>query len=273
LCESIREQLIDLRYGLLDDDAAQACRRHVSGCPACAAELRLLDAVAGSLRSDEAFPREGEVDWARFARVTVDRAMAGSPARPHAASRASWLDSIASAFRMPAVPAWSAAAALVAVTVLGFISYQYLPRTTGPAAAQTASVFVAEDGLDNLTVNLARQNTAKYINETRAVLVTLLDVNIECDTDKVDITAERAKATALLRRQRLLAAELHRYPLARAEDVCNDLERLLLEISSLGDCTKDEEIKTLRDVVEKRQILVRMELLSQELAKRGGASA
>ncbi len=272
-CESIRERLIDLRYGLLDDDAAQACRRHVSTCPVCAAELRLLDAVAGSLRSDEAFPREGEVDWAQFARVTVGRAMAGIAPRPHAAPPARWLDRFASAFTLPAVPAWSAAAALVAVTVLGFVSYQYLPRTTGPAAVQTASVFVAEDGLDNLTVNLARQNTAKYINETRAVLVTLLDVNIECDTDKVDITAERAKATELLRRQRLIATELHRYPLARAEDVCNDLERLLLEISSLGDCTKDEEIKTLRDVVEKRQILVRMELLSQELAKRGGASA
>ena len=241
--------------------------------PAPGVRLRLLDAVVGSLRSDEAFPREGEVDWAQFARSTVARATSDSPSRSVVSTPASWLDRFASAFRMPAVPAWSAAAALAVVAVLGILSYRYFPISTGPAAAPSASVFVAEDGLDNLTVNLARQNTAKYINETRAVLVTLLDVNIECDKGKVDITAERAKATELLRRQRLLAAELHRYPLARAEDVCNDLERLLLEISSLGDCTRDEEIKTLRDVVEKRQILVRTELLSQELAKRGGSRA
>lgn len=129
-----------------------------------------------------------------------------------------------------------------------------------------------QDNLDHLSVNLARNNTARYLNETRAVLVTLLDVNIPCDAEKVDISLERAKAVELLRRQRLIAAELRRMPLSRAEGVCNDLEGLLLEIASLGDCTRDEEIRTLRDAVEKRQILVRMELLSQELA-RGGARA
>ena len=73
---------------------------------------------------------------------------------------------------------------------------------------------------------------------------------------------------ALLRRQRLIAAELERVPLARAQDVCNELERLLVEISTLADCARDDELQTLRDVVEKRQILVRMELLSAELARR-----
>jgi hypothetical protein len=47
----------------------------------------------------------------------------------------------------------------------------------------------------------------------------------------------------------------------------------LLEVASLADCTKGEDLKTIRDVMEKRQILVRMELLSQELARRAGANA
>ena len=45
-----------------------------------------------------------------------------------------------------------------------------------------------------------------------------------------------------------------------------------MEISTLADCTRDADIQTLRDVVEKRQILVRMELLGQELVRREAAN-
>jgi hypothetical protein len=165
---------------------------------------------------------------------------------------------------------------MVAVGALGIAAYLMLPAPAGPEPRppmMADDIGMSEDNLDNLTINLARQNTTRYLNETKAVLVTLLDVNIDCGKDKQDISVERAKAMELLRRQRLIAAELERMPLARAEDVCSDLQRLLLEISSLADCTRADEIRSLRDIVEKKQILVRMELLSQQLARHGGTSA
>jgi hypothetical protein len=174
---------------------------------------------------------------------------------------------------MPARPAWAAAAASIILVVgLGLLSGRIPIPDLGPSAPvpsgePAAEVVMPQVNLDNLTVNLARQNTVEYLRQTRTMLVTLLDVNIHCDKGKVDVSAERAKASELLRRQRLIAAELHRMPLARAQDVCNDLEKLLLEVASLTDCTRDAEIQTLRDLVEKRQIFVRMELLGQELAR------
>lgn len=180
---------------------------------------------------------------------------------------------------MPARPVWAAAAAsLVLVVGIGLLTGRlpipdFGPSAPIPAGEPAAGVLVPDANLDNLTVNLARQNTAEYLRQTRAVLVTLLDVNIHCDKGKVDVSAERAKASELLRRQRLIAAELHRMPLARAQDVCNDLERLLLEVASLTDCARDAEIQTLRDQIEKRQIFVRMELLGQELVRGEGPRA
>lgn len=275
--------LIDLHYGLLDPDQERACRAHLAGCADCSAELEDLSRLSGALRADEAFPSEPEVDWDAFARTTVKRAMGGRHRllAPLTDLQARWREPWGERLSFQAAPAWAAAASLVVFLSLGVIAYNSLPflMFTGPdsqtstVAGGGAGVLVPPANLDNLTVNLARNNTAQYLKETRAVLVTLLDVNIECDKDKVDISAERAKATELLRRQRLIASELHRLPLARAQDVCDELEKLLLEVASLGDCTKDEEIRTLRDVVEKRQILVRMEILSQELAAREGTSA
>lgn len=260
-CDAFEDKLVDLHYGLLDQKEAGACRAHVADCVECAGRLEELGNLLGALRVGEAFPRESDVDWGAFRVSTVRRALAG---------RRGWLAALLPGMRLPVAPAWAAAAVLVAAGGLALMAYGLLPPGgKAPGPEPVASVHVPEDNLDNLTVNLARQNTARYLKETQAVLVTLLDVNIECEKDHVDITAERQKAIELLRRQRLIAAELNRLPLARAQDVCDDLQSLLLEISTLADCTRDEEIRTLRDVVEKRQILVRMELLSQELARRG----
>ncbi len=271
--DAYTDRMIDLHYGLLDQDDAEACRRHAASCPDCAARLDSLQLLGAALRAERAFPREQEVNWDAFARRTVRRAL--SEPEP-----AGWMAGLRALFFAPAWPAgrqWAlAAAGLVAAAGLSITTYLMLPTLSGPAPQQAqaaAEIGMSEDNLDNLTINLARQNTTRYLNETRAVLVTLLDVNIDCGRDKQDVSVEKAKAMELLRRQRLIAAELQRMPLARAEEVCSDLQRLLLEISSLADCTRADEIRTLRDIVEKKQILVRMELLSQQLARHGGTSA
>lgn len=282
VCEEVRETLLDRRYGLLDESAepARAARSHLLTCRACAAAESQLDSLLGALNAAEAFPRETEVDWDAFSRRTVARAVesdrtarsfqvlpgGGPGARPGGSA---W-----------ARTTWAAAAALIVTAALGIVVYQTAappriaesPDGAGPAVSQPG-VLVPDANIDHLTVNLARNNTARYLMETRAVLVTLLDVGIDCDDDKVDVSAEKAKAMELLRRQRLVANELNRLPLQRAQEVCDDLERLLLEIAALGDCTRNDEIQTLRDVVDERQILVRMELLSQELARKGAARA
>jgi hypothetical protein len=269
-CDSIRDSLIDLHYGLIDEPERESViRGHVAECSACAAQLRSLEQLLGALRRDEAFPREPEVDWETFARTTVGRA---------AGRGWSWralVDGLTRPVTVSITPAWAAAASAILILGLGILGYTFLPLTGGNGTTlgpPVTLVLVPEDNLDKLTVNLARKNTAQYLRETRAVLVTILDVDMGCDQDKVDITAERAKAVELLRRQRLVATELSRLPLARAQEVTGDLQNLLLEISSLADCTRSDDIQTLRDVVDKRQILVRMELLTQELDRRTGGS-
>jgi len=297
-CDGWRESLIDLRYGLLSEASERDTRAHLAACAACAAEMESLKLLGESLapQPGDLFGREAEVDWSRFAQRTVAMALTAAEADAAADAAAGrlpgsagiagprregllgWLEGWLESLRLPAVPAWAAAtAALVVMAGLAIMTYNFLPPGVGtgvgaglgPDASpmqHAQGVFVPQDNIDNLSANLARQNTAEYITQTRAVLVSMLDVDIECDKDHVDISAERAKATELLRRQRLIASELHNM---RAQDVCNDLEKLLLEVASLADCAKGDDIKTIRDVVEKRQILVRMELLSQELAKRG----
>lgn len=273
-CEFVLERLVDLRVDLDTARDVAECRTHAASCPECAEHIQRLELLTSALRADEAFPKEDKVNWDGFARATVRRAITqaqAAAAHPAGSGWGAWLSGLLRPARpwAPARMAWAAGGFMVAVAGVTMMMLSGQPRhLDGPAPDETAAITMTPDNIDHLTVALARQNTARYLNETRAVLVTLLDVGIDCDKDKVDVSAERAKAMALLRRQRLIAAELERVPLARAQDVCNELERLLVEISTLADCARDDELQTLRDVVEKRQILVRMELLSAELARR-----
>ena len=275
----MHDQLVDLYYGMLAPEEEKAVRDHVTSCAACAAEVETIRTLMGALRADEAFPRESGVNWEAFARVTVNQAVAGETVSTISHAMPLWRRLLQSLAR-PMTVSFSPAAAAIAVALLigaGVVGYQFMPSGTPGQAVDShqhtpvAVILVPEESLNQLTVNLARNNTARYLDETRAVLLTLMDVPIGCDDETVDITVERVRATELLRRQRLVATELGRLPLLRAKDVTTDLQQILLEISSLADCTRDEEIQTVRDVVEKRQILMRMELLSQELKRRGAS--
>ena len=272
-CDRYTELIVDHRYGVIDDrEQARALREHLDSCSACAAASVALGLLGSSLRAHEAFPQEASVDWDAFSRRTIARAVA--PVESAGGWRA-LLGVFTRPMTISFTPAWAAAGLLV-VSGLALATWSLLPVTAPqtPTPVPVADhALVPDENLDLLAVNLARRNTAQYLRDTRSVLITLLDVEVGCDKDSVDITAERAQALELLRRQRLVAVELSRSPLSRAQDITEDLQQLLLEISSLADCAPAGDIQTLRDVVEKRQILVRMELLTQELARRGGIRA
>jgi len=273
-CDRIRELIIDAHYGLIDQPADERrLRDHLASCSRCEAERENLVRLTSALRGDEAFPDEAPVDWDAFARRTVARAIPRH--RGASGPLARWFAPLLRPTTISITPAWAGAAAMVVLVGVALAGYSLRPAgpagPAGPVADGTNAslVMVPEESLERLSVNLARKNTAQYLRETRAVLITLLDVEIGCSEDSVDISVERAKAIELLRRQRLVATELGRMPLARAREVTEDLQNLLLEISSLADCTPSGDIETLRRVVEKRQILVRMELLTQQLAREG----
>ncbi len=275
-CDRMRPLIVDRLYGAIDrPEEDRALRDHLASCTSCASEDAALRRLTAALRVEEAFPREAEVDWNAFARRTVSRAVREQGGAWRAVLRG--LAALGRPTTVSFTPAWAGAAALVMLIGVALLGYSLRPgpaapggtMTTGPTAG--TQVIIPEESLDRLAVNLARRNTAQYLRETRSVLITLLDLEIGCNEDAVDISAERAKAMELLRRQRLVAVELGRVPLMRARDVTEDLQTLLLEISSLADCTPSGDIETLRQVVDQRQILVRMELLTQELARRGGA--
>ncbi len=275
-CESLRADLAAYVYGDVTRADARALEAHVETCASCREELRGLQRTAASLGTDVLFPRESEVDWAAFAARAVRRAL---PARPPgtraAAGFAEWWKQV---LRAPGWAAAAAAALLVAGVAVG--TWGALTLTGGPATPippapragldtpDSEEILLPAAMLADIEASTARAGTQRYISESRALLTSLIAIPVKCGEDSVDIAAEREKSLQLIRRQRLIADQLESLPLSRAREVCQDLEQLFLEILSLSDCARADQILELRRLVEDRQLMLRLKLLSDEMERR-----
>lgn len=271
-CEAVRE-LLPLRfYGLVEGADVATLARHLERCAACAREWEEIRTALSSVAADAAFPREREVDWKAFARATVDKARAAERARPRKAMRplvwGGWL---------------AAAAALLIVAGLS------LRRpATGPAgpesssaasglsagAAPGGSAAVSDGGARYLQESLARQGAARYLRDSRTLLVDLVHAPVRCrrSDGSLDIALEKERSRELLRRKNLYLDALREPQDTRLAQLMQQLETLLIQVSSLDDCAAAQQIHDLRSEIERRQILMRIDLISREVLE-GGARA
>jgi hypothetical protein len=281
-CDACRENLAAYLYDDLEDDARGALERHLAGCAACREEQRGLQRTLLRLRTDAAFPSEAQVDWEAFSRSTVQRATGYKASRKHApapetAPRIPWWSLLRT------TPGWTGAAAgllvmLGAGLMYGLMGGAAVPRDPGTGSVPVIIGTIAEQAparlprpmLANIEESSARTSTQKYLSESRGLLMSLLSTTESCGKGMVDIKDDRARALELLRRQKFLEDDLQRLPLARAQDICHDLEGLLLEVASLNDCAPASHLGEIRSLVDERSLLLRLELVRDEL-KRGSA--
>ncbi len=152
-------------------------------------------------------------------------------------------------------------------------------QVSGPgAAAPEASadpqglVMVASDDLLRRTrLEMAKSDAARYLADSRNLLLSFTGLPVPCEGENVDVSVEREISSRLLRRKQFLDRDLQDVEVARARRVANEVESLLAEIALLENCVPPEKVREIRDLVGQRQLMMRIEMLTDELGPvRGG---
>lgn len=266
-CESFQEALTLQASGDLSPGERVRLEAHLALCTACAHEQQALARLVGALGKVALPSREPEVDWERFAVETAARAQRESTPRV-AAFRPRSRFALRPAFLLKAAGVFLAAG-LTALLV------SRVPAPDPPAsdaaaadprlALEPVATEVSAEMQDRVERSLARQNTHRYLEQSRAVLMNVLDTPMRCSRQEIDISTERQRSLELLRRKQLLRTDLDRPELARAANLCDQLEGILMEISTLKDCADLERIQELRSAVQRNQLLVKIRVAEQEL--------
>src|SRR5262249_5236297 len=133
-----------------------------------------------------------------------------------------------------------------------------------PAARESPEVSAA--ALARLERTVAREQTARYLSEAQDVLVSVAAHAPDCDKEegRVEVGDASERSRALLARRALLV-ESDRAEVASARPVLNEVESALREVAALPSCVRASEVARLRDQVERRQLLMRIRLMTREL--------
>jgi hypothetical protein len=254
-CAEVRERLPLRFYEPPGDERGDPLGRHLRHCPACAGEWAATCRALAAVRAEDAFPREGEVDWDALARDTAARAPAARRAAVPAAGRsrrwAAWGGLVA------------AAACLLVVVAL---------RHPGRPGRDQARFTPAPGMAGMLRQSVAREAAARSLREGRALLVDLMQAPVRCrrGDGTIDLALEKERSRDLLRRLAVHQGALGGPEDGRIADLVGQMESLLLQVGTLDDCAGPHSLDELRAAIRRRQILLRIDLVTRDVE--GGTS-
>jgi len=234
-----------LVYEALDAGEREDTLRHVEACPRCAQEVAELRDLRARLALDPLHHAEPPVPIEFLAaRVQARLDAELSRRRP---VRGRWLLPLA---------ATSAACAVL------FVFYS---RGAPPPPAVAEAPEVSADALARLERTVAREQTARYLSEAGDVLVSVAAAHDDCDKreGRVEVGEASARSRVLLTRRALVEAD--RAEVASAAPVLYDVEHALREVAALPSCVRVVEVERFRAHVEKRQLLMKIRLMTREL--------
>jgi hypothetical protein len=244
-----------LAAGVLEGREREETLAHVATCPRCRAEHDELRAVVAAMEQDPLREAEPPVPVAFLAgRVEREVERILVPGR-----RPRWW-----LVALPATAAVLAVAVLVPALVARLRPAPEATRATIPPAE--AGPLVTEDALTRIERNLAREHAVRYLSEAGEVLVSVAATGADCDRaeGRLDVGQAPERSRELLE-QRAMVVRHGGEAVASARGVLDDVEMALREVADLPSCVKRRDVEHVRQEVERRQLLMRIRLMTREL--------
>jgi len=249
--------------GILSGTSEEGRRRMMDERQNMPSERRAeSDAVERLLRETEAVRSEireaaASVDWEALPGLIADRAMAADRERRRAETaprRVAWL----SALLMRPVLAGLAAGLVVGAAVMYFAL-----RAPGDRAGRDEAYHASGEFLDRAELEMARRNAVDYLEKSQYVLLDVFESPEEGPGVAAAVRSERARS--LLQKKQYLNSQLERFQMAKAKAICDQIEMLFRELAQLEGDLPAAELGRIRDYVEERQLLLKINLVKKEL--------
>ena len=254
-----RNRLALMAEGVLDSAEAARVRDHAASCAACGAELAWLSQVVNFLQADASVDRPLPISSGAL--LTRGRAQIRSSSGEEAAPG-------------PRFAPFPAALGLVAAgALIGAVTARFSPAPRAEPARMAADLPGRETSAgdvafyERLEKSQARASAARYLTEAQDVLVQVTAAAADCPDspkDRVDVTREAETSRSLLKRRAALVAGSPE-GFASARGVMEEVEGLLQQVADLPQCTRRTEVDAIARSVDKKKLLMKIDLIAQEL--------
>ncbi len=256
-CRIDTEDLMTYLQGGLEEGRRKTVAEHLRECEACREEaeeigrvLEGADAVKGEIR--EALR---SVDWDALPGRVADYVYrnAGEPEKASVGERVrGW-------FLRAGLKPVAAGAALG--VLVGAVAMYLVLKGPGSGPGQDKAFYASGEFLDRAELEMARRETVSYLEKSQFLLRDLAAAPAG-EEGRVFSTAQ---AQELLSKKKYLNREFERFQMAKAKAICDQIEMLFLELAQIGDGMPEAELARIRDLVQERQLFLKINLVKKEL--------
>lgn len=261
ICKKINRELVAFLYGELDKIKAEKVRSHLDICPHCQEEIQGIKTLirnADALK-DDAEKAMTSVDWVglpgRISEVVFDDRSPHSQQTPR---RSLWERLVQSQLK----PVY---AALLVGLVLGSLATLIVMRTSVLKESRGESFFVSQEFLDRVELEMARRDTLDYLEKSQYVLLDFVQSSPETAPQPWRSELVSRAAEDLLAKKRYINPQLDKFRMAKAKEICDQIEFLFFELTQVSDQLSGEELQNIQNLIEEKQLLLKIKLLKKDL--------
>ncbi len=261
-CAFSRRYLIPFYLGEADSKVAEKMKEHLLACSQCQQDLIILKKMT---RANQEIRQELEqetarVDWEELTWKIQQKAKASmpimSPERPGL---------IKLLFQKGQVVAAGVAIGIILGLVISFLLFHpWLKPDKEGSLYQFSASF-----LEMVDEEMARQSVLDYLEKSRLILLSLRQSAEEPSSIFLgELPQERVRE--LLRQKKYFSSRLESFRLAKARAILEEIDALLLELALGQENAPKEETKRIAQLIEERRLLLKINLLQQELEEGRG---
>lgn len=256
-CPNNPEDLMAYLRGDLEEGRRTTVAEHLKECADCRREAEELgrvldgaDAVRGEIHD-----ALRSVDWEALPRSVAEYVYrnAGEPEKASVGERVrGWF------LRAGLKPV--AAVAGLGVLV-GAVAMYLVLKGPAPGPGRAEGFYASGEFLDRAELEMARRDTVSYLEKSQFLLRDFA----AAPAGEEGRIFRASQAQELLAKKKYLNRELEKFQMAKAKAICDQIEMLFLELAQIGDEMPEAELARIRDMVQERQLFLKINLVKKEL--------
>ncbi|MCX7975394.1 MAG: hypothetical protein N3B16_12990 [Candidatus Aminicenantes bacterium] len=262
-CPFSQKHLLSYFLKESSEEKTSEIETHLRTCSECQQDLAILKAIrVASLNIKREIEKEvEEINWEVMARMVNQRIdqLDRKPAE-------------VSTWRL--FHRWAVAAGVMVGLLIGLLSYHYLLRPLLKPKEEIIKAHsfyqVPDDFLERVDEEMARKEVLNYLEKCRLVFLSMKQAT-EVDLDEA-IILPKERIQDLIRQKRYFSPQLDSFRLSKARQILEEIDTLLFELALMNERANPEEKKEVAKFIEEKQLLLKIQLLQQELDEGEGTT-
>jgi hypothetical protein len=258
-CKKIKKDLVAFLYNELDEKKRMMVETHLDECSSCRQDLNnIKQAMAPTEEiSSDVQKVMDSMDWEDISTEITDRVFEQEKSGVPRPESKKWFSNLLEPRFRPVY-----AALLVGLMLGSFFTYMALKKSRSFQDSE-AKIIMPAGFLDRVELELARKETLDYLEQSQYLILEIVRSPESSVMTSSRGTTERVQD--LLSKKKYINQQLDHFEMAKAKEICDQIEMLFYELSLIRGDLPQEELVRIQSLIRDRQILLKIRILKEEL--------